>query len=176
MARTPWFLRIVACFRTLLMAEDRFYCIVDIKDILMLKKLIKDIFLMLCKLGIQFLFVCCFERTANTVLADNTSKTQQRRKNRIIAQPVDMDIPRESADDCKNSCAYDIADFLSVWTCIVEWSILDELVEEPARFQVGHKVGEPAPLGDLRFRVPAHVQFSAKCRNINGMCRRNRLR
>ena len=76
MTRTPWLLRIVTYFRTLLMAEDRFYRIVDIKDILMLKKLIKDIFLMSRKPSIQFLFVCCFERTAYTVLADDFSEVK----------------------------------------------------------------------------------------------------
>ena len=76
MTRTPRFLRIVTCLRPLLVTEDRSYCIVNIKDILMLKKLIKDIFLMSRKPSIQFLFVCCFERTADTVLTDDMSKTQ----------------------------------------------------------------------------------------------------
>ena len=46
-----------------------------------------------------------------------------------------MDISRETADDRKHYCAYDIADFRIVWTCIVEWCVLNESIKKPARFQ-----------------------------------------
>ena len=75
----------------------------------------------------------------------------------------------------KNSCAYDIAHFRRVWACIVERRILDEPVEKSARLQVGHKVGEPAPLHDLRFEISAYVQLPAKCRDVKSLCRRKRL-
>jgi hypothetical protein len=96
------------------MAEDGFYRIVDITDILMVEKFMKDIFLMSRKPSIQFLFICGIERTAYTVLADDPSEPQQRRKHSIIAQSVDRDIPRETADDRKDCRAYDIAHVRSV--------------------------------------------------------------
>jgi hypothetical protein len=150
-------LRIVSRFRALLVTEDGFCRIVDIQNVLMVEKLVEDILLMPRKPCVQLLFVGVFELAAHAVLADDPPEPRQRRKHRVVAQPVDVDMPREAADYRKNCRAYNIANRRRIWACIVKRRILNEPVEKPARLQIGHKVGEPAPLRDLRFAVPAHV-------------------
>ena len=117
----------------------------------MVEKLVEHILLMPREPSVQFLFVGVFECTAHTVLTDDQSESQQCCEHRIVAQPVDVNIPGEATDYRKNCRVYDIANFRGVWACIVERYILNEPVEKPARLQIGHKVSDPATLRDLRF-------------------------
>ena len=44
-------------------------------------------------------------------------KSEQCRKHRVVSQPVDVDIPRKSADDREHGRADDVADIGSVSFC-----------------------------------------------------------
>ena len=57
------------------------------------------------------------ERAPYAVLADDPPKSEQRRKRRVVSQPVDVDVPRKSADDREHGRADDVADIGSVSFC-----------------------------------------------------------
>ena len=47
----------------------------------------------------------------------NPPKSEQCRKHRVVSQPVDVDVPRKSADDREHGRADDVADIGSVSFC-----------------------------------------------------------
>ena len=92
---------------------------------------------------------------------DDPPKSEQRRKRRVVSQPVDVDVPRKSADDREHGRADDVADIGGVRTRVMKRRVLDESVEETTRLQIGNEVRQPSPLRDLRFRIPADVELAS---------------
>ena len=85
----------------------------------------------------------------------------------VVSQPVDVDVPRKSADDREHGRAGDVADIGGIRTRVMKRRVLDESVEETTRLQIGNEVRESSPLRDLRFRIPADVELASKCRKIS---------
>ena len=59
------------------------------------------------------------EPSSYAVLADDPPKSEQRRKRRVVSQPVDVDVPRKSADDREHGRADDVADIGGVRTFVL---------------------------------------------------------
>ena len=76
MTRTPRLLRIVSSFCPLLVTEDRFYRIINIKNMLVVEKFVENIFLVSRKPSVQFLFICGFEGSTYTILVDDSLKVK----------------------------------------------------------------------------------------------------
>ena len=60
-------------------------------------------------------------------------KSEQCRKHRVVSQPVDVDVPRKSADDREHGRAGDVADIGGIRTRVMKRRVLDESVEETTR-------------------------------------------
>ena len=58
----------------------------------------------------------------------------------VVSQPVDVDVPRKSADDREHGRAGDVADIGGIRTRVMKRRVLDESVEETTRFQIGNEV------------------------------------
>ena len=174
-ARASGLLRAVSGLRTFLMAEDGLHRVVDVEDVLVGEEPVEDVPLVPREPGVQLPPVCGLERAPDAVLADDAAEPEQRREHGVVPQPVDVDVSREAADDGQDGRADDVPDLGRVGAPVAERGVPDEPVEEPARLQVGHEVGEAAPLRDLRSGIPAHVELPAECGDVDGLCRRERL-
>ena len=93
--------------------------------------------------------------------AFSAGDSQRAREPRVASRPVDVDVPRKSADDREHGRADDVADIGGVWTRVMKRRVLDESVEETTRLQIGNEVRQPSPLRDLRFRMPADVELAS---------------
>ena len=173
-ARASRLLRIVAEFRAFLMSEDRLDGVVDVERVRVVEQLVEDVLFVSREPRVQFALVRRLERSPHAVLADDAAEPEQLREYRVVSKPIDVGIPCEPADDCEDGCADDVADPGRVRARIAERGVYDEPVKEAACLQVGHEIGEPAPLRDLRFRTPGYVEFSSERRNIDGLRRHER--
>ena len=77
---------------------------------------------------------------ARARFSDDPPKSEQRRKRRVVSQPVDVDVPRKFADDLEHGRADDVADIGGIRTRVMKRRVLDESVEETTRFQIGNEV------------------------------------
>ena len=158
------------------MSEDRLYGIVDVDYVLEGQQSVEDVLLVSREPRVQLATVSRLERAPYAVLADDPPKSEQCRKHRVVSRPVDVDVPRKSADDREHGRADDVADIGGVRTRVMKRRVLDESVEETARLQIGNEVRQPSPLRDLRFRTPADVELASKRRNVDSLRMRGTLK
>ena len=159
-----------------LVSEDRLYGIVDVDYVLEGQQSVEDVLLVSREPRVQLATVSRLERAPYAVLADDPPKSEQCRKHRVVSRPVDVDVPRKSADDREHGRADDVADIGGVRTRVMKRRVLDESVEETARLQIGNEVRQPSPLRDLRFRTPADVELASKRRNVDSLRMRGTLK
>ena len=110
-------MRIVAQLRAFLVSEDRLYGIVDVGYVREGRQSVEDVLLVSHEPCVQLATVSRLERAPYTVLADDPPKSEQCRKHRVVSQPVDVDVPRKSADDREHGRADDVADIGGVSYC-----------------------------------------------------------
>ena len=91
-------------------SEDRLYGIVDVDYVLEGWQSVEDVLLVSREPCVQLATVSRLERAPYAVLADDPPRSGQCRKHRVVSQPVDVDVPRRSADDREHGRADDVAD------------------------------------------------------------------
>ena len=107
------------------------------------------------------------ERPAHGGVRDDLVKAEQLLRGLVVADGLDVDVPRLPEQDRKNRSADDVALRAGVVARVLDGEVCAEPVEEPRRLQERREVDEPAHRGDAGSGRPADLETSAERRHVH---------
>ena len=166
-ARASRLCGVVSEFRPFLMAVDGLDGVVDVEDVLEREEDLVHLALVARQPLVQLPLRASLERPAHGGVGDDLVKAEQLLGGLVVADGLDVDVPRLPEQDRKNRSADDVALRAGVVARVFDGKVRAQPVEQPRRLQERREVDEPARRGDAGSGSPVDLETPAERRHVH---------